>query len=280
MKRGLIAASLKPKKTKNAVVNKAVLRKAAREAARKEVRTIRSSEPEEKMELRAAARARRPLDGTDAQALEGALSQVERELASAKAENTVKDKALRELIEMERLEELTDPDKGMTDMGRESVWANAKAAILTEPDLGFRMEDIAAALATLVDGQIVEAIDALRDALRAYGLEPPVGDLTRTQALEGALSQVERELAVSKALVNELREMLGVSNVKVNVTSQNEKIVLAVAELLREHYFRPGQNHPDATEIVDEITDTLRKSGYIDWTVNQSNQHMEDVLGL
>ena len=105
-------------------------------------------------------------------------------------------------------------------------------------------------------------------------------DGTDTQALEGALSQVERELAVSKALVNELREMLGVSNVKVNVTSQNEKIVLAVAELLREHYFRPGQNHPDATEIVDEITDTLRKSGYIDWTVNQSNQHMEDVLGL
>ena len=62
--------------------------------------------------------------------------------------------------------------------------------------------------------------------------------------------------------------------------SQNEKIILKVAKLLREHYFRPGQNHPDATEIVNEITDTLRKSGYIDWTVNQSNQHMEDVLGL
>ena len=133
--------------------------------------------------IRMAARTRTPLDGTDAQALEGALSQVERELASAKAENTVKDKALRELIEMERLEELTDPDKGMTDMGRESVWANAKAAILTEPDLGFRMEDIAAALATLVDGQIVEAIDALRDALRAYGLKPPAGGLTHTQAI-------------------------------------------------------------------------------------------------
>ena len=140
-----------------------------------------------------AARTRTPLDGTDAQALEGALSQVERELASAKAENTVKDKALRELIEMERLEELTDPDKGMTDMGRESVWANAKAAILTEPAPGFRMEDmvgfgtqiedIAAVVATLTNGRMVEAIDALRDALRAYGLEPPVGDLTRTQAI-------------------------------------------------------------------------------------------------
>jgi len=37
------------------------------------------------MELREAARKRTPLDGTDAQALEGALSQVERELATSKA---------------------------------------------------------------------------------------------------------------------------------------------------------------------------------------------------
>jgi len=59
-----------------------------------------------------------------------------------------------------------------------------------------------------------------------------------------------------------------------------EWIVLAVVKLLREHYFRPGQNHPDATETVEEITNTLRRALYIDWTVNQSNQHMEEVLGL
>ena len=39
-----------------------------------------------RMTVRQAARARKPLDGVDAQALEGALQQVERELAQAKAE--------------------------------------------------------------------------------------------------------------------------------------------------------------------------------------------------
>jgi len=38
-----------------------------------------------KIGIRMAARLRKPLDGTDAQALEGALSQVEQELATSKA---------------------------------------------------------------------------------------------------------------------------------------------------------------------------------------------------
>ena len=50
-------------------------------------------------------------------------------------------------------------------------------------DCGIQIEDIAAALATLTNGRMVESIDALRDALRAYGLKPPAGDLTHTQAI-------------------------------------------------------------------------------------------------
>jgi len=53
-----------------------------------------------------------------------------------------------------------------------------------------------------------------------------------------------------------------------------------VVELLRAHYFRPRQNHPNEGETLDAVCDVLRKRGLVPWTEEQANEHMEEVLGL
>ncbi len=81
---------------------------------------------DDRREVRMACRQRRPLDGVDAQALEGALQQVELELEECKAEN-------------KELQAVFDLQETRTKKA-EKMWQQATGKHSTLPDLGVLLD--------------------------------------------------------------------------------------------------------------------------------------------
>ena len=202
----------------------------------------------DKLTVREAARRRIPLDGANAQALEGALSMTERERDEARAE-------------VERLRALLPPSAhtGVRNGPGEGSWAVFAEKVVAERDeLRHKLAGEAAHIKSL-EGLLVEATRE-RDDLKAK-LEAELPAMWREDiaSLNECLERVERERDEARAEVEMLRGV-GCREVKVDEPESGPcGVCLKCAEERGARWALERHGNPFATKTLAQYAEEICK---------------------